>query len=394
MPRLLMISPAPVIDRGETAILDVKFVEGMAAQAAAWDGQIDSLLWEGAATIAFPVEVEKAALPWRLITLPQGEALSPEIGQGYDLISAAGDMPETLGLVGPGRPAVVYTIEYSHRTRLDILDLDHSIGPLRRLGRRLWLERNERRRRSAFAAAVALQSNGYPGQVAYGGLARDLHMYLDNRMTTDRYASDAEILARLTRLGSNEPLKLVYSGRLDPMKGAQDLVPLAMALTDLGCQFSLDVFGDGNLHRQIVTEIAAAGLADRVRMHGNVDFASALIPWQRKNADLFISCHRQGDPSCTYIESMGCGLPIVGYDNEMWGPLSRASGAGWAEPLGRVDALAARIANSPRSEFARAAKAAFDFARQHDFQTEFLGRMSHLKMVAARVRPGAGVMGQ
>ncbi|MBL9053727.1 MAG: glycosyltransferase, partial [Tabrizicola sp.] len=315
MPRLLMISPAPVIDRGETAILDVKFVEGMAAQAAAWDGQIDSLLWEGAATIAFPVEVEKAALPWRLITLPQGKALSPKIGQGYDLISAAGDMPETLGLAGPGRPAVVYTIEYSHRTRLDILDLDHSIGPLRRLGRRLWLEKNERRRRSAFAAAVALQSNGYPGQVAYGGLARDLHMYLDNRMTTDRYASDAEILARLTRLGSNEPLRLVYSGRLDPMKGAQDLVPLAKALTDLGCQFSLDVFGDGNLHRQIVTEIAVAGLADRVRMHGNVDFASELIPWQRKNADLFISCHRQGDPSCTYIESMGCGLPIVGYDN-------------------------------------------------------------------------------
>lgn len=389
-----MISPAPVIDRGATAIMDVKFAEGMAAQAAAWDGQIDSLLWEGAATIAFPVEVEKAALPWRLITLPKGQALSPEVGQGYDLIFAAGDMPETLGLAGPGRPPVVYTIEYSPRTRLDILDLDRSIGPLRRLRRRLWLGKNERRRRSAFAAAAALQSNGYPGQVAYGGLARDLHLYLDNRMTPDRYASDDEMQARLTRLGGNGPLSLVYSGRLDPMKGAQDLVPLAKALTDVGFAFTLDVFGDGSLRQQIATEIAAAGIADRVRLHGNVDFGSELLPWQRRNADLFVSCHRQGDPSCTYIESMGCGLPIVGYDNEMWGPLSRSSGAGWAEPLGSVDALAARIANSHRSEFSRAAQAAFDFARQHDFETEFLGRMNHLKRVAARIRPGADVTGQ
>lgn len=394
MPKLLMISPAPVIDRGRSVILDVKFVEGMAAQAAAWDGPLDSILWQGAAQIAFPVEVERAALPWGLVTLPAGAPLPPGTGQNHDLIAAAGDMPETLHLAGPGRTPVVYSIEYTHRTRLDILALDPGIGPLRRLRRRFWLAQQERRRRVAFRAAAALQSNGYPGKVTYGGLTPDLHMYLDNRMSADRYVTAAEQGARQDRLRGDGPLRLVHSGRLDPMKGAQDLVPLAAALSDRGLSFTLDIFGDGSLRHEIARGIAARGLGAQVRLHGNIDFATALVPWQRQQADLFVSCHRQGDPSCSYIESMGCGLPIAGYDNEMWGQLCRESGAGWAEPVGNVAALAARIADTPRGQIAQAAQAAADFARRHDFDTEFRNRMDHLAHVAARARTAQDTQGR
>ncbi|MFN4129668.1 MAG: glycosyltransferase [Paracoccaceae bacterium] len=176
----------------------------------------------------------------------------------------------------------------------------------------------------------------------------------------------------------------MYSGRLEPMKGAQDLVPLATALASGGCRFELDIFGDGSLRDPIARGIANQGLSDRVRLHGNVDFATALIPWQRQQADLFISCHRQGDPSCTYIESMGCGLPVAGYANEMWGPLCRESGADWADPVGNVAALAARISTTPRTAIAAAAAAALGFARRHDFDTELNGRMKHLARVAQR----------
>lgn len=386
MPKLLMIAPAPVIDRGDTVVLDVKFAEGMAAQVQSWDGPMDCILWQGAQQIPFPVEIARADLPWGLTTLPQGAPLPPQTGQDHDLIFASADMHETLDLAGPGKTPVVYTIEYTHRTRLDISALEPSVGVLRRLRRRLWLEKHERRRRAAFAAAAALQSNGYPGKIAYGGLVRDLHLYLDNRMTVERYASAEEQKARLDRLAGSAPLRLVYSGRLDPMKGAQDLVPLAVALAKRGFAFELDIFGDGSLRGQIAEGIAAHDLSGKVRLHGNVDFATALIPWQRQHADLFVSCHRQGDPSCTYLESMGCGLPIAGYANEMWGPLSRESGAGWAEPLGDVEALANRIAGTPRTSMVTAAQAAVDFARQHDFHTEFTGRMQHLARVAARCR--------
>lgn len=385
MPDLLIVAPAPVIMRGSTVLLDVKFAEGMAAQAAAWDGQVDCLLWEGTDRIGFPVECDRAALPFGLLTLPQGAPLPPDTGQTHDLIFASGDMHETLELAGPGRRPVVYTMEYTHRTRLDILALDPTISLLRRLRRRLWTQQQERRRIAALKAAAAIQSNGYPCAVAYRDLNEDIHLYLDNRMSLDRYVTPAEQRARRDRLTGNGPLRLVYSGRLDPMKGAQDLIPVASQLVAQGFAFHLDIFGDGTLRNDMAVAIAQKGLADHVTLHGNVDFAAELVPWQRKNADLFISCHRQGDPSCTYIESMGCGLPIVGYANEMWGPLCNKSKGGWADAVGDIPALVSRIVTTPRSDTAAAADAAAAFAQAHDFHTEFSGRMSHLARVIARL---------
>lgn len=389
MPSLLMVAPAPVIVKGNRVTLDVKFAEGMAAQKAAWDGPLDCILWEGANQIAFPVEMERAALPWGLSILPAGSCLPADTGQSHDLVAASADMAETLGLAGLRRTPVVYTVEYTHQTRLDILALDRSIGPLRRLRRRLWLEQQERRRRSALQAATAIQSNGYPCALAYASLTPDMHLYLDNRMTLDRYATLDDQTRRRERLAGEGPLRLVYSGRLDPMKGAQDLIPVAARLAARGFAFHLDIFGDGILRDEMAAGVAAQGLADRVHMHGNVDFATELVPWQRQNADVFLSCHRQGDPSCTYIESMGCGLPIIGYDNEMWGPLCRASGGGWSVPVGNVGALTALIAETPREALMQAAQASINFARAHDFETEFRGRMAHLARVAARF-PSAG----
>ncbi|MFN4129669.1 MAG: hypothetical protein ACK4GC_07620, partial [Paracoccaceae bacterium] len=80
------------------------------------------------------------------------------------------------------------------------------IGRLRRLRRRLWLEKHEHRRRAAFRAAAAIQSNGYPAKVSYGGLTGDMHLYFDNRMTADRYVQADELQARMKRLASDGPL--------------------------------------------------------------------------------------------------------------------------------------------------------------------------------------------
>lgn len=384
MPSLLMIAPAPVILRGDTVVLDVKFAEGMAAQAAAWNGRLDCILWEGADRIAFPVEVRPSDLSWGLTTLPPGAALPKDTGRDHDLVFASADMHETLLIAPESRTPVVYTVEYTHRTRLDILALETSRNPLRRLRRRLWLEQQERRRRRALRAAAAIQSNGYPCALAYADLTSDMHLYLDNRMTADRFVTETEMTTRLDRIAQGGPLRIVYSGRLDPMKGTQDLVPLAARLQARGFPFELDVFGDGILAETMRDQIAAHGLSERVRLHGNVDFATELVPWQRQNPDIFLSCHRQGDPSCTYIESMGCGLPIIGYANEMWQPLCEASQGGWHLPVGDIGALADRITTLTRTDIATAATAAAAFARKHDFHTEFSGRMAHLERVAAR----------
>jgi glycosyltransferase involved in cell wall biosynthesis len=102
--------------------------------------------------------------------------------------------------------------------------------------------------------------------------------------------------------------------------------------------------------------------------------------------DLFVCCHVQDDPSCTYIESFGCGLPVAGYANAMWRGLAASSRAGVVSPLRGEEALAeaiARLLADPAwldalSQHARA------FALEHCFENEFARRTESLEELYRR----------
>ena len=118
-----------------------------------------------------------------------------------------------------------------------------------------------------------------------------------------------------------------------------------------------------------------------MRLNGAVDFESELVPFARQHADVYLSCHRQSDPSCTYIENMGCGLAVNGYANRMWSALCRESNAGWVAPLGDAQALADTIvdAAADRQRLITSCRAARRFAGQHSFETEFSRRIEQLR---------------
>jgi hypothetical protein len=56
-------------------------------------------------------------------------------------------------------------------------------------------------------------------------------------------------------------------------------------------------------------------------------------------------CHVQADRSCTYLESLDAGLPILGCSNRMWRGLAKASVAGCSAPIGRPEKLADAVAS-------------------------------------------------
>src|ERR1700722_12673629 len=92
--------------------------------------------------------------------------------------------------------------------------------------------------------------------------------------------------------------------------------------------------------------------------------------------DLFVCCHIQSDPSCTYLESFGAGLPIVGYDNRMWRGLLAASGAGYASPMGKPSKGVDDIVRLVQvREIDRMSERALEFAKQHTFESEFQKRV-------------------
>ena len=154
----------------------------------------------------------------------------------------------------------------------------------------------------------------------------------------------------------------------------------------MGVSATLDIYGTGSLEDGIKRGLDR--FDGRVRLHAPVDFAQELVPINRTQADIFLSCHRQSDPSCTYLEAMGCGLAVAGFDNDMWRELCKRSEGGTVAPLGDLDRLAGKIAawDKDREALITASKVARNFATAHDFDREFSARMAHWQRVVGAAR--------
>ncbi len=172
----------------------------------------------------------------------------------------------------------------------------------------------ELRLRRALRSAHGVQANGYPAMAAYGGLNDDTCLYLDNRSERETMATASEMQARAGwngRCGSS-------CRPVDRDEGTQDLIPTAIALREPGVDFRMDIFGAGDMRQAIADDVARHDLGGRFHLHQPVDFRHRPGAVDAPNADLFLAPHRQSDPSCSYLEAMGCGVPVLGTNNRMW----------------------------------------------------------------------------
>jgi len=200
-------------------------------------------------------------------------------------------------------------------------------------------------------------------------------------------ATEEEISRRLSRLSPTRPLKLVFSGRLAPVKGSTHLLEVAKELRRLNVDFHLSICGDGESKHAMSQTIQAEQLGRHVSLNGVLDFRRDLVPFVKSEIDLFICCHPQGDPSCTYLETMSCGVPIAGYDNEAFAGVVRSSGSGWMAPMNRPDELARivlQIQKAPES-LRENSLSALAFAKHHTFNRTVSRRIGHLRTLDARI---------
>lgn len=383
--RLLMCAPAPVSDIAGVLKLDTKFVDGMHRHVRDWGGPVQCVLWRSGQDIPFGKVYAANDLPFDLTVLDQEAPLPADVLDGVSAVMLSADMPN-IGVLADqvikARTPFVVTIEYTLATRVRILWLEKMRNPLRFMRSAIWLLNHEIATRRVIRAADGVQFNGFPASDTYGSLNSNALLYLDNRIGPELLATAGEMAARADRLRQGTPLRLIHSGRLEYLKGPQDLPALMGLLRDLGVDASLDVYGAGSLTETLKADFEQFG--DMVRMHRPVDFETGLVPINRTQADIFISCHRQQDPSCSYLEAMGCGLAVAGYGNQMWRRLNATSGAGGVAQLGDVAGLAQVIANwnNDREALIAAGDAGLNFARQHSFPKEFRKRIDHVRALA------------
>ncbi|MFV0383702.1 hypothetical protein, partial [Paracoccus sp. (in: a-proteobacteria)] len=240
--RLTIITSATGFPVGGGMHLDKKFVAGMERYTSSWDGPVRCLIPSHPRQQPFGGVFLPEELPFeaRLFASARDELAATMSDTDVALIS--GDNADYLFLADLCRntkTAVAFTIEYTLKTRMQINSLDSSRSALRKLRGALWLLSVERRRRAAFRKAAGLQANGYPAFEAFRPLNPSTIWYLDNRMDDDICATPDEQSRRHAHLTDGGPLRLLHSGRLEAMKGSQDLVPIARALRDRGVDFHL-----------------------------------------------------------------------------------------------------------------------------------------------------------
>ena len=266
--------------------------------------------------------------------------------------------------------------EYTVQTELEIMRANTSSA-----ARRLWREARIRlgkpRRLRFVASAQEVHANGYPTYRELAAANPRRMLFFDTRARAEDIICESELCERLASRANRRP-RLIYAGRYHPMKGTLDVIKVGIELDRLGLDFQLDLYGKGPLREQMESLASHSRAAGKIQIHDAVAYRPDL---QRigKQADLFVCCHVQGDPSCTYLETFACGVPIVGYANEMWTPLSSDSGAGEVVPKGDYKALAktvARLVGTSRLE--ELSLRARSFAAANTMEIAWDRRISHL----------------
>jgi colanic acid/amylovoran biosynthesis glycosyltransferase len=388
---LVVVSPLKGLSLPSGSImLTQKFVDGMKLYREFWDGPILHLCEPAQAvsdsldnievpiktpefdTLCCPLSTDylKSVLPKRSIVLAS-------VGEQFNSISA---------ICREINIPCVYVTEYNLRTRLQIVS-EYQRSALHGAWSKLRQTQQEMAQRKAISLASAIQCNGLPTYSAYHSINGNAHLFFDSRTDSTMLATAEHIERRSFKRQQGEKLKLTFSGRLNLMKGVDDLILVAEHLRRLlNGRFHLSICGDGDYAPQLRRDIMQKGLGDLVTLRGTLDFKTELVPFIINETDLFVCCHRQGDPSCTYLETMACGIPIAGYANDAWSALARVSQSGWATQNGKPEILANKVAQLDRSEYDIKAGSvrALDFASEHTFDKTFRRRVAHLKETAAR----------
>ena len=234
----------------------------------------------------------------------------------------------------------VVTSEYTLRTVLDIMRAG-TRSALRRGVRELGARIDNRSRLQLVVHAAEVHANGYP---TYAELAKTNPrrvLFFDTRAVSADLVSREAIVRRVESL-DNRPPRLLFSGRYHRMKGALDVVKTGIELLRRGVKFRLDTYGSGPQGGEMRALVRQEGAEGSISVHDPIPYRPDLIEVTRA-ADLFMVCHIQGDPSCTYLETFACGVPIAGYANEMWSELQRQSQAGLVASIGDHKGLASAI---------------------------------------------------
>jgi len=120
-------------------------------------------------------------------------------------------------------------------------------------------------------------------------------------------------------------IKILWAGRLLPLKHPEMSVKVAVELRERGIDFDLNIIGSGPMEHQIHSMIKSYNLEDNVRMLGTMTPEEVRVNMEDSDIFLFTSNHKEGwgavlgeamSSGCAVIASSAIGAtPFLVHDN-------------------------------------------------------------------------------
>lgn len=227
--------------------------------------------------------------------------------------------------------------------------------------------------------ARVIHCNGFPVYDESLRFNSNCLLYLDSRVASSDLISDGQLNERLIKAAQRKTLRVLYSGRYERIKGVLDALRVVIECQRMGLDIEFHAFGQGSLQSELNRIASFAPIPGKIYINDAIPFPQLVD--RSREFDLFLSCHIQADPSCTYLETFGAGLPIVGYGNKMFERLCEVSNAGVATRIGKPRLVADQIAIlcRDRSSLVRLSRLARSFCADHTFEKEFSLRADSLQ---------------
>lgn len=170
-----------------------------------------------------------------------------------------------------------------------------------------------------------------------GGPAEVIH---DIHIGAADHIDPARLEAKAAGAGEG-PIRLVYAGRADAMKGPFHWVEALERLAAAGVDFHARWLGDGPERPAMLDRVARSGLGERVELPGFVGDHAAVLEEMRE-AHAFLFCHLTPESPRCLLEALASGCPLLGYRSAYSADLL-ARGGGVLVPMGDVEALAREV---------------------------------------------------
>lgn len=199
-----------------------------------------------------------------------------------------------------------------------------------------WAERALIRR-----AALGL-FHGRETYQTYAPFSRNPQLVHDIHIRREDHIPAADLAAKIAGAAEG-PLRIVYAGRAEAMKGTRDWVAVLAALAARGVDFRATWLGDGPDRAAMQARIEAEGLGARVALPGFVNDRAALLAALRA-AHLLMFCHLTPESPRVLIEALVSACPLLGYGSAFPADLIAGHGGGELVGLGDQAGLAAAVA--------------------------------------------------